>query len=245
MNLGTVKWAQWDKTQSRELLVLFMCVCGSLCTIVAHNTAHNRPDNFPSCPPACKKLSDKRAGMVFCLEQGANDCIWSIWCHCHTISCFNQILNGLIFLVPAFLGRPGEEAIKAQFNLEQYIAPKVNIYDKWSYVSVIKLTMQIGYRRILTIKLLISRNVFFHGGGSSRPSSLFLYLCLFVDVYMVTKNGCIDNRKKNLLSSNMSSTCPHNMVNFGPLSAEIDPVVWGTPANFNGFRVLAALLHGI
>ena len=50
---------------------------------------------------------------------------------------------------------------------------------------------------------------------------------------------------KNLLSSNMSSKCPHNMVHFGPLAAEIDPVVWGTPANFNGFRVLAALLQGI
>jgi len=34
------------------------------------------------------------------------------------------------------------------------------------------------------------------------------------------------------------------MVNFGSLVAEIGPVVWGTPANFNGFRVLAALLHG-
>ena len=41
----------------------------------------------------------------------------------------------------------------------------------------------------------------------------------------------------NLLSSNMSSICPHNMVNFGPLATEIDPVVWGTPANFNRFRV--------
>ena len=49
---------------------------------------------------------------------------------------------------------------------------------------------------------------------------------------------------KKLLSSNISSVCPHNMVNFGPLAAEIDPVVWGSPANFNGFRVLAALLHG-
>jgi len=28
------------------------------------------------------------------------------------------------------------------------------------------------------------------------------------------------------------------------LAAEIDPVVWGTPANFNGFRILAALMHG-
>jgi len=35
------------------------------------------------------------------------------------------------------------------------------------------------------------------------------------------------------------------MVNFGPLAAEIFSLVWGTPANFNGFGVLAALLHGI
>ena len=48
--------------------------------------------------------------------------------------------------------------------------------------------------------------------------------------------------KKHLLSSNTSSTCPRNMVN--PLTAEIGSGVWGTPANFNGFRVLAALLHG-
>jgi len=34
------------------------------------------------------------------------------------------------------------------------------------------------------------------------------------------------------------------MVNFSLLAAEIDPVFWGTAANFNGFRVLAALLHG-
>jgi len=50
--------------------------------------------------------------------------------------------------------------------------------------------------------------------------------------------------EKNLLSSNISSTCPQNMVNFGPLAAEIGLVVWGTHANFNGFRILAELLHG-
>jgi len=38
--------------------------------------------------------------------------------------------------------------------------------------------------------------------------------------------------KKNLLSSNISSTSPHNMVNFGPLAAEISPVVWGTRCKF-------------
>ena len=35
------------------------------------------------------------------------------------------------------------------------------------------------------------------------------------------------------------------MVNFGLLAAEIVSLVWGTPANFNGFRVLSTLLHGI
>jgi len=49
---------------------------------------------------------------------------------------------------------------------------------------------------------------------------------------------------KNLLSSNITSTCPHNMVNFGPLASEIVSLVWGTPGNFNWCRVLAALLHG-
>ena len=42
----------------------------------------------------------------------------------------------------------------------------------------------------------------------------------------------------------MSSRCPHNMVNFGTLAADIVSLVWCTPGNFNGFRVLAALLHG-
>jgi len=62
--------------------------------------------------------------------------------------------------------------------------------------------------------------------------------------YIFATKARINNQKKNLLSSNTSSTCPDNMVNFGPLEAEIDPVVRGTPANFSGFRVFAVLLHG-
>ena len=42
---------------------------------------------------------------------------------------------------------------------------------------------------------------------------------------------------KHLLNSNISPTRPYyNMVNFGPLAAEIVSLVWGTPANFNKFR---------
>jgi len=48
--------------------------------------------------------------------------------------------------------------------------------------------------------------------------------------------------EKNLLNTDTSSTCPHHMVNFGLLTAEICWRVWGTPTNFNGFRVLAALV---
>jgi len=33
------------------------------------------------------------------------------------------------------------------------------------------------------------------------------------------------------------------MIIVGPLTAEMGSLVWGTPANFNGFRVLASLLH--
>ena len=40
-----------------------------------------------------------------------------------------------------------------------------------------------------------------------------------------------------MLSSSISSTCPHNMVNFGPLVAEIVSLVWGTSA------IMAALCN--
>ena len=61
--------------------------------------------------------------------------------------------------------------------------------------------------------------------------------------YMFATKARIDNRK-NLLSSNMSSRCPHNVVNIGPLTTEIRWRVLSIPANFNWFRVLAALLYG-
>jgi len=59
---------------------------------------------------------------------------------------------------------------------------------------------------------------------------------------IVATKSCIHNRK-NLLNSNISCTCPHNMANFGPLAAQIGSGVWSTPANFNEFRVLPSLLQ--
>ena len=66
----------------------------------------------------------------------------------------------------------------------------------------------------------------------------------FLGLYL-RNEGTYRQSEKNLLSSNISPICLHNMVNFGPLAAEIVSLVWGTPPNFYGFGVLAALLRGI
>jgi len=61
--------------------------------------------------------------------------------------------------------------------------------------------------------------------------------------YIFATKARIDNRK-NLLSSKYLLQMSPNMVSFDSLAAEIGPVVWGIPANFNGLCVLASLLHG-
>jgi len=67
----------------------------------------------------------------------------------------------------------------------------------------------------------------------------------YMGMYRVTQN----KPDYLLLSSKFCiSTTEHVSmiiyVNFDLLAAEIVSLVWGTPANFNGFRVLASLLHG-
>jgi len=79
--------------------------------------------------------------------------------------------------------------------------------------------------------------------NTGRKNSPHSHYCTTLSGCIFATKACIDNRK-NLLNSNISSTCPHNMVNFSPLMAEIGLVVWGTPANFNVFRVLPSLLQG-
>jgi len=49
---------------------------------------------------------------------------------------------------------------------------------------------------------------------------------------------------KKSVKQQCPSDVPTIMVNFGPLTVEIGSGVWGTPANFNGFCVSSALLHG-
>jgi len=74
----------------------------------------------------------------------------------------------------------------------------------------------------------------------SKNSPSAQYCTILLD-YIFANKARIHNRKK-FLNSNMS-ICLHNMVIFAPLAAEIRWLAWGTPANFNGFRVLASLLQ--
>jgi len=92
INLSTVKWAHWDKTQSTELLVLFIWVCSSLCTIVAHNTAQNRPDNFPSCPPDNHHCS----GDVYLMERGLTELSEIFRWHNRTELIYKEYFNHFI-----------------------------------------------------------------------------------------------------------------------------------------------------
>jgi len=67
--------------------------------------------------------------------------------------------------------------------------------------------------------------------GQSSPSGHHLAISRAISLQL--RHGSTVG--KNLLNSNISSTCPHNMVNFCPLTAAILSGFWGTPANFNGF----------
>jgi len=59
--------------------------------------------------------------------------------------------------------------------------------------------------------------------------------------YIFATKACTDNRKKLVKQQHLLHMSPQ-YGELGPLAAETGPVVWGNPANFNGFRVLAALL---
>jgi len=62
--------------------------------------------------PACKKTEWWVAGMVICLEQGADLHMAQLLPLPLTVSCFSEIQIGFTFLVPAHLGSPGKKAVK-------------------------------------------------------------------------------------------------------------------------------------
>ena len=62
--------------------------------------------------PACKKTEWWGAGMVICLERGADLYIAQPMPLPLTVSCFSKIQIGFTFLVPAHPGSHGQRAAK-------------------------------------------------------------------------------------------------------------------------------------
>ena len=62
--------------------------------------------------PACKKRDWWGAGVVICLERGADLHMVQLMPLPLNVSCFSKIQIGFIFLVPAYPGSPGQRAVK-------------------------------------------------------------------------------------------------------------------------------------
>ena len=62
--------------------------------------------------PACKKTEWWGAGVVICLERGADLHMAQLMPVPPTVSCSSKIQIGFTFLVPAYLGSPGKRAVK-------------------------------------------------------------------------------------------------------------------------------------
>jgi len=62
--------------------------------------------------PACKKIEWWGAGVVVCLERGADLHMAQLMPLPLTVSCFSKIQMGFTFLVPAHPGSPGQRAVK-------------------------------------------------------------------------------------------------------------------------------------
>ena len=62
--------------------------------------------------PACKKTERWGAGVVICLERGADLHMTQLMPLPLTVSCFSKIQIGFAFLVPTHPGSPGQRAVK-------------------------------------------------------------------------------------------------------------------------------------
>ena len=83
-----------------------------------------------------------------------------------------------------------------------------------------------------------------YGTQKSRQKSPSGHHRTTLSGYIFATTARIDNRKKKLITQQYLLYMSPQYGELRPLAAEIVSLVWGTPANFNGFRILAALLHG-
>ena len=94
--------AQW------ATVFVCVCVCGQLFGLQCFDAvgwAAGRASGL-------KKTERWGAGVVICLERGADLHVAQLMPLPLTVSCFSKIQIGFAFLVPAHLGSPGQRAVK-------------------------------------------------------------------------------------------------------------------------------------
>jgi len=83
------------------ILLLKACAFSALTLLVGRQEGH----------PVCKKTEWWGAGVVICLERGADLHLAQLMPLPLTVSCFSKIQIGFTFLVPAHLGDPGKRPL--------------------------------------------------------------------------------------------------------------------------------------
>jgi len=91
-----------DNSVTIFLPILFLLAFSALTLLVGRQEGH----------PVCKKTEWWGAGMVLCLERGADLHMAQRMPLPLTVSCFSKIQIGFAFLVPAHPGSPGKRAVK-------------------------------------------------------------------------------------------------------------------------------------
>ena len=84
------------------MLIEFKCSFSALTLLVGRQEGH----------PACNETEWWGAGVVICLEQGADLHMAQLMPLPLTVSCSSKIRIGFTVLVPAHLGSPGKKAVK-------------------------------------------------------------------------------------------------------------------------------------
>ena len=83
------------------------CSSSSTCAFSALTLLVGRQEGHPAC-----KKQWWGAGVVVCLERGADLHMVQVMPQPLTVSCSSKIQIGFTFLVPAYPGCPGKEAVK-------------------------------------------------------------------------------------------------------------------------------------
>jgi len=79
----------------------------------------------------CKKTERWGAGMVICLERGADLHLSQLMPLPLTVSCFSKIQIGFTFLVLAHPGRPGQRAVKRMCVCVVYVLNVIEGGAEW------------------------------------------------------------------------------------------------------------------